>query len=153
MAAAAGWAELQRTLGTLHDGNLFLSAVPLAAVSSAVQRQLARMAPPAAAARGQPGGLPVLAEAGEVGEVQFAKLAGLAELLAATNVLSAGSANSIVALALRGVAAGEHRAAECEPKLLAKWCLQMAAAGVDAPAVIDALVGNPPHPSTTLVPS
>ena len=73
--------------------------------------------------------------------IPFEKLARIAELICATNTSSPAATSAVASLARRHVvpAVDSPRKSQLDPKLMAMWCLQMAAAGVEEAAVFAAV--------------
>lgn len=165
-AQAASWTEVNATLKFMQENDFFLAGSMLVALTTAVEKRLheaaaqsatADAAAAAAAAYDAAAGLAAtpgrdpsgngnaaatkcVAAVVVVGAtIPFEKLARTAELICATNTSSAASAAAVASLALDHVAAASPQASHLDPKLMAMWCLQMAAAGVEERAVFDAV--------------
>ena len=166
-AQAASWTEVNTTLKFMQENDFFLAGSMLVALTTAVGKRLheaaaqsatADAAAAAAAAaydaaaglaatpgrdpsgNGNAAATKCVAAVVVVGAtIPFEKLARTAELICATNTSSVASAAAVASLALDHVAAASPQASHLDPKLMAMWCLQMAAAGVEERAVFDAV--------------
>ena len=71
--------------------------------------------------------------------IDFKKIAKSAEMMAATNTLTAEGCTKIAEIARGYVDQQHHQTCQFEPKAMAMWCLQLASAGITDNSVFEAV--------------